>query len=192
MSFELSLNDQVSDALDELKERIEGIASVVGESAQLVLMEHLAAKDASGASHKTAQKLGAEPSGLYADFARAISHAIGTDDVTLSIDHAAAAMHYYGGTVKPVNKKYLTIPVSGAAYGKSLGAGDFTDNLKWLYGRKGPYAVALASKPDEILFILAKSATIPKNPDLLPDDATWISSILDTVSDALGLEAANG
>jgi len=192
MSFELDLNDQVSGALDALKERIEGIASVVGESAQLVLMEHLAAKDGSGSSHKTAKKLGAEPSGLYADFARALSHTLGSDQVTLSIDHAAAAMHYYGGTVKPVNHKYLTIPKAAAAYGKSLGAGAFTDNLEWLYGRKGPYAVALKSKPEEILFILAKSATIAKNETLLPDDATWISSILDTVSDAIGLEAANG
>ena len=97
-----------------------------------------------------------------------------------------------GGTVKPVNKKYLTIPVSAAAYGKGLGAGDFSGNLLWLFGKKGPYAVALKSKPEEILFILAKSANIPKNETLLPDDATWITSILATVSDALGLEAANG
>ncbi len=192
MSFEIELNDQISDTLDALKERIEGVASVVGESAQLVLMEHLAKKDADSGSHKSARELGAEPSGLYADMARSLSHSLGSDQVTLTIDHVAAAMHYYGGTVKPVNYKHLAIPVSAESYNKGLKADYSGQNLLWLFGKNGPWGVALKSKPEEILFVLAKSANIPKNETLLPDDATWITSILSTVSDALGLEAANG
>lgn len=183
------MKDEVSASLDRLKERLEGVASVVGESAQLVLTNHLAAKEASGSSHKTASKLGAEPSGLYADMARAISHSIGTDQVTLSINHVAAAQRYYGGTITPKKRKYLTIPVSASAYGKGLGAGDFTGNLLWLFGKNGPYGVALKSNPEELLFILAKSVTQPADSTVLPDEAPWTSRILDTVASALGLES---
>ncbi len=192
MSFDITLDDKVTTALDQLAQRLAGINEVIGESGQRVLMDHLAAKEADAASHKTARRLGAEPTGVFSDMARSLSRSMSGATATVSINHLAARLHYFGGTITPQRSKYLTIPVAAEAYGKSLGAGDFSGPLKWLFGRKGPYAVAKASAPENILFILAKSATIPKMPTLLPDESTWITGILDTVLDALGLEAANG
>ena len=188
----MSLSIQVDDsavlaALNAIESAVENIEPVAAEAAQLHLMEHLAAKDAG--PHKTASRLGAEPSGLYADFARALTYTTAPGQVDLAINHAAAPQRFYGGIIKPVNSKYLTIPVAKESYGKSLGAGDFTDKIIFLFGKdRKPYGAALESDPSHLLYILTKSVTQSADPTVLPSDADLTANILQTLSDALDLE----
>jgi len=190
MSIDIRVNDKaLQEFLDRIEEQLEEITPVIGEAAQLELTKHLADKDRKASSHRTAARLGANPSGLYADLARALTYRATSTGVTLSINHPAAAQRYYGGIIKPVNAKYLTIPVAPESYGKALGAGDFTEQIVFLFGPgRKPYAAARASDPSYILYILAEQVDQPADPTVLPTDADFTTAILNTLSDALELE----
>jgi hypothetical protein len=147
-SYGVSIRDTASDTIQRLISSIRGreYTTPVGEAGKRVLMDHFAQKNADPASHKAARGLGATPSDLYADFARATTWGPSADGVTLSVTHAAARQRLEGGQIRPVSGKYLTIPARGETYGKR--AREFGTTLMVLYGRNGPYA--LAAKADHM------------------------------------------
>lgn len=91
-----------------------------GEAAKLVLMEHFAGREQQAASAKTTS--GGHPKlghvGLFSDFARATAWTVTPAGVMVSINHVAFRQRLQGGTIKPVNKQFLTIPAREGAYGR--------------------------------------------------------------------------
>jgi hypothetical protein len=114
----------------------------VGEAGVTALVDNFAERESAPDAHRTAAGLGARPSGLYADFARATSWSTTDAGVTVSVSHAAAAQRFHGGEIRPVNAKFLTIAARNEVYGKRARECGIT--LKVLYGRDGPYALAAA------------------------------------------------
>jgi len=116
-------------------------APAVGEALKLAAMNHFQAKEAAPATHKTANRLGAKPIGVYSEFARATSWKATASGVLITVTHPAIRQRIQGGEIKPTgDKEYLTIPAIGAAYGKrvrdfgyELEMGIFTDG----WGRTG-------------------------------------------------------
>jgi len=77
-----------------------------------------------------------------------------------------AAMQEFGGAVTPVYAKALTIPISPRAYGKR--AGDFDDLFMIERDGKPPVLARKRGEEIEVMFVLLKKVTIPKQPYLRP------------------------
>jgi len=81
-----------------------------------------------------------------------------------------AAIHHYGGTIRPKKKKFLTIPFPGGPADKRvpLRAADFADT----FVAKG---IIFQKRGEDIvpLFILKKSVEIPARPYMYAEDADW-------------------
>lgn len=85
------------------------------------------------------------------------------DDVSVTVgsSHIASKIHQYGGTIRPVRAKALTIPIHPSARGKA--ARDFSD-LFLLRTSKGAFLMRGGrgkAKP-QLMYVLKKSVTIPK------------------------------
>lgn len=106
----------------------------VGEALKLTAQKHFQDKEANPESHKTAARLGAKPTGLFAQFSRATSWRAGAEGVSVAITHPAIRQRIEGGPIRAVNAKFLTIPANAAAYGKTVGS--FGSALKWGWYRK--------------------------------------------------------
>jgi hypothetical protein len=105
-----------------------------------LVQDHLGALDANRAN-----QLGGKRTHFYAAAARGVSYATGSEGVDISIHQTGIAQRYFGGTIKPVNSKYLTIPADPESYGHR--AGEF-NNLMLLWGKNGPYALAERESQD--------------------------------------------
>ena len=202
-SYGVSIQDTASDTLQRLITAVKGreYTTPVGEAGKGVLMTHFAAKNADPKSHRTAMGFGAAPTDLYAEFAQSTSWQPSFAGVTLSVDHVAARQRLEGGTIKPVNSTYLTIPARSESYGKR--AREFGETLMVLFGRNGPYA--LAAKADHmrtlrrgpragqlvpvrgeekgtagaggVYFFLVSESTQPPDPTVLPDNEKLFKGI---------------
>lgn len=197
----ITIRDTATPVLDRLAVamRRETYKPAVGQAGVRVLMDHLKDKNADQSSHSTANQLQARPSGLYADFARALSYSRSATGVVVSINHVAARQRYHGGTIKPVNAKMLTIPASAKSYGRS--AGEFS-NLFVMSGKQGPFALAERESTDisiskdrrkgrsgmrvkagfqrggGIMFWLVRSVTQQPDDTVLPAEDALISGIM--------------
>ena len=88
---------------------------------------------------------------------------------------------FYGGTIKPTKKKYLTVPIAAEAHGKS--AGSFGEGeLVVVFGR-GRKPIGLARKADgkrqrgAMLYLLKLSVTQRPDPSILPATADVVTEV---------------
>jgi len=124
--------------------------------------------------HATAQALGARPTRHLSRAARGIEAAADEQAGSILIPAASRLRAAFGPyVIKPgAGKKYLTIPVHPAAYGKR--AGEFPDLV---FIRTGPNKTPILARPAssrsgasglETMYILVRSARIPEDKTLLP------------------------
>jgi hypothetical protein len=92
----------------------------LGAAASRTVKDHLSAKQNDSSSHDSAKELGAKISGLYAQMVRATSWQVNGDSAVVSIAHPAVRQRLEGGTIRPVNGNYLTIPARASVYGKRV------------------------------------------------------------------------
>lgn len=141
--------------------------------------------------HRTADKLGANPTGHLTEAYEGIEGISDANSATLLIPSASRLRAAFGTYVlTPKNAKFLTIPAHKDAYGKR--AGEFDDLFFMRVGpRKTPVLARrvegtedrlLRARPyqrrdnrrvaeAEILYVLARKAIIPEDPTLIPMDA---------------------
>lgn len=85
------------------------------------------------------------------------------DQVSVMVDssHVASKIHQYGGIIRPVRAKALTIPVHPSAKGKA--AGSFPD-LFLLRTSKGAFLMrgGRGQRKPQLMYVLKKSVKIPK------------------------------
>lgn len=93
--------------------------------------------------------------------------------VNLSIDAIYAAIHEYGGTIRPVKRKWLTIPASKKY--RRVNPRDL--NLTFIQTERVK-AYLIDKKSNQIAYILRKLVNIPARPYLRP-------GIIDTMNDAI-------
>ena len=106
------------------------LKDIVGRSGTNHIKKHLRKVDNSHAN-----KLGGKRSHFFAAAALATNFKRDNDGATVSIAHLGIRQRYYGGEIRPVNKKYLTIPARSEAYGKS--ASEFNDLEPMIRFRNG-------------------------------------------------------
>lgn len=193
--YGISIRDTASPFLKRLASDsiTKDLLPAIGDAGKRVLVDHYTTKQADPASHASAGRLGARPSGLFADFARSTSWAENSTGVELSVNHVAARQRYLGGTIKPINSKYLTIPANSHAYGRR--AREVGVTLKFMFapdptsGRMRPALVAPDAvtkptgkarkdgtrrertiRPSGVYYWLVRQARQNPDPTVLPTD----------------------
>lgn len=168
MSFALSITvsgtgaDVPAQVVANLAPEVAG--PVAGRAAVNLIRRHLFTLNG-----ERANSLGGRRTSFYAGAGRATSFAVRGDTVVVSINQRGIAQRYFGGTIRPKTKKFLTIPAHPDAHGKR--AGEF-GALELVFGAQGQ-AIGLARREPgrafgEILFRLVRSVTQRPDPTVLP------------------------
>jgi len=178
MLFEVSLQQSASANLAKLaqgfsRERRGELHNAVGDSVGNLITAHLDMY--AGSHHATANRLGATPTRYINKAAQNTSHAADDTGATIVIkssgDFDARGMHRARRDleIKPREKQWLTIPLHALAYGRRVK--DVKAEGIAIFRPKGKNILA-TSKDGELiaLYALVKSARVPRDPDLLPDD----------------------
>jgi hypothetical protein len=122
IGFNIDVRDRATPAVRALVGgmRPQQLQPLLGRSARNLTVSHLRAVDAARPN-----KLGGERTNFYARAADATQFRVEGDFVIVSINHVGIGLRYFGGTVRPRTRKYLTIPASAEAHGKR--ASEFPD-----------------------------------------------------------------
>ena len=210
MNTTINITDYASPALREM---MAGVSAArlnprLGAAVSRLVQDHLAMKE--GQPNKS----GFPSQHFYANAARSTFWTADSAGATVTISQTGFAQRCFGGTIKPgrtISKftgrptQYLTIPARGEASGKR--AGEF-GNLKVLWGRNGPYALAAdeggatrrvfqgreGTRPEHpvkglergvIVFWLVKEVTQDADPSVLPSEEEVQTTLAQTTASAI-------
>lgn len=180
----LSLSVDVTDgATPTVRTFLEAVAhsrrlhEAIGLRARTLTRDHLIG--IAGSRHDTANRLGAQPSGHWAQAAEKTTYVADSDSATVTIAHPGIgrAMHdvdiYPGG-----GKKALTIPLIAAAYNLRAASVWESEGLFVVKGKssKGNAAVAVKRLTDGSLqpwYLLLPSVHQKQDRSLLPSDEQY-------------------
>lgn len=187
MATTIEITDQASPLLQRLgRAAAEGpLTNAMGRGAANAVTSHLFRLDGSRAN-----KLGGRRTHFFSAAAKATSMQSEPGGIRIVISSVGFRQRLEGGTIRPVNKKYLTIPARAEAYGKR--AGEFND-LKVIFNKAGkPVGLAQADQSlvkigrtrtdgsrkvtnkgeigGLVLFWLVKKVTQRPDPTVLPTD----------------------
>ena len=168
------------------------VKDVVGRAGVNILRDHFFDLDRSRKND-----LGGKRSHFYAAAARSTQFQTRSSGVLISINKVGIAQRFYGGSIRPVKAKVLTIPVRSEAYGKS--PREFT-NLEVVFGKRG--AIGLAERPSTdvnfgsrgvqpgqrrgglLMYIFKTEVQQDPDPSVLPKDSEMSEGILDALREA--------
>lgn len=125
--------------------------------------------------HKSANKLGATPTGHLEKAAATMEHASSADSATVTINSHGIKRVWGAVTIRPIKAKALTIPVHWLAYGKRVGE---LQRTMTVYRPKG--ADFLATTIDQVmtpLYVLKAAVTLPQDRLILPSDVALGQSV---------------
>jgi hypothetical protein len=128
-------------------------------------------RETSKTEHRSAEKLGAQPTGHLADAYEAVESGSDAGGARLFVPGASRLRAAFGSyTVRPTGgRKFLTIPVAAEAYGRR--AGEFAKGKLFLV-RVGPRKTPVLAHGEAgrltTYYLLVPSATIPEDPGLIP------------------------
>lgn len=142
-----------------------------------------------------ANKRGWPTTNFWQGASRATAWTATEGGVTISINQQGFRQRYHGGPIKPVNAKFLTIPISSQAYGKT--ASDFPGSFI-IRTAKGLYIVqygGTVSKTGrginknnaslEFLFKLSAGVNQKGNPNVIPSDDAYYVTIHQAIKETL-------
>ncbi len=174
------------DALQDAAGRQE-LRAAVGVAVQTAVRGHIA-----GRYGGRANKLGGTSTQFYARMADSVISEVTSTGAEVKIPFVGAALHYYGGTVRPSGRvstvtgrpiQFLTIPKHPAAHGKR--ASDFRALYSVPGGLRLQQGAQKSEAADPLYFIFARQATIKADPALLPEMALMQEAAADAVADTL-------
>jgi hypothetical protein len=134
--------------------------------------------------------LGGQRRHFYAEASGNTSFRVEADGVTISIASDGIAQRYFGGTIVPKRRKFLTIPVHPLVYGKT--AREFAGKLKVRFGR-GRVPVALVMKESGVtMYLLRRSITQAGDPTVLPAPESVTSAVVESLERELAAQIRRG
>lgn len=173
---------------------------VAGRAARNVIRTHLL-----GVNRTRPNALGGPRTNFYASAARGTQFRVQGDTVIVSINQVGIALRYFGGTVRPRLRKYLTIPAIPEAHGKR--ASEFNglsfaferhprfgvmmpalvqgaaSLLGFRRGPRGTRARFIGERRRRVVFWLVKSATFKADPTVLPHDEQIAAAAASAIND---------
>ncbi len=201
MSLSIKITDRASPHIAALDADLSSpaVKHSAGQAVMRLILDHLATTDA-----ERPNALGGRRTHFYARAGKSTSYSVHDEGATVSISQVGFAQRFFGGEIKPVNSKYLTIPARAEAHGRR--AGEF-DTLSVLFGKNGPYALAereystfsvrkskahpegrITGKQSPgglVFFWLVKSVTQDPDPSVLPDESVILDTALSAINNYL-------
>jgi hypothetical protein len=160
---------------DELRELAAALRDSAGLHAQIAGEAELFVKErgrvTSAGEHRSANRLGATPTGHLAEAYEGIESVSTDESASLLVPRASRLRAAFGRyVITPKNgSKFLTIPVAREAYGKR--AGEFTDLFFLRAGpRKTPLLARNRGQGFETMYFLTPKAEIPEDTNIIPFD----------------------
>lgn len=185
MSFAiaLSVTDEASPVLLGLAGALDdsaGLHAAIAGEGELLTRDYIL--DEAGKRHKTADRLGAQPTGYLERAAGGVSSYGDTESavVVLAGDVGGFARAFADVTIKGRGKK-LTLPAKAEAYGKRAGEIKDLEVLLWKKA-DGSFASALGREPDtkdgqrDVWFWLVDKVHQKQDRTLLPSDDQYLAA----------------
>ena len=116
MQIEVTFKGEASETLARLGQGLgdrETLHATMAFGVETGIREHL---DKSGYVGRK-NKLGGKSTGFWKAVSNSVASEASADGATVSISHRGSVLQYYGGEVKPVNAKALSVPVHKSAHG---------------------------------------------------------------------------
>jgi len=200
LSLELEINDKASPAVATIRDELDrpDVKRVMGRAVAGVLKDYFFKLANDSQHHKTADTLGASRTGFYERAAQAVQQPeIVNDGFKVAINHVGIAQRLFGGSIEPVNAKFLTIPARTEAYGKR--AHEF-DNLRLilfpsgagaLVAKKGGTTVrgarggksTIKESGGLVFYWLVKQVTQLPDPSVLPTEEEMLDPAIENARD---------
>lgn len=120
--------------------------------------------------HRSAEKLGAQPTGILSKAAGKVSETATDQFGEVSITSPAVRRAFHDVEIRPKNWDFLTIPASREAYGKRASV---LASLGWQLFRPGKKRILMGKLGDDapkVLYYLATSVHQRQDRSLLPSD----------------------
>lgn len=149
----------------------ERVARRIAPVCKQVWVDHLAAKPQN--------KMGWKTTKFWDRAARSIKYQLRPDGFDLNAHHLGMRQRFYGGTIKPVKKKWLTIPARSEAYGKT--AGQFKGKLHFRM-KKGGASATLNDKKGGVYFWLVKKVEQPADPTVIPPASKFLEAMRQSIA----------
>lgn len=191
VAIECKINDQATPAVRGLAARLQPdrLAARVGPACAQLTRSYLRGLPAN--------KKGWPTTNFWQRASRATTWTATNDGVMISINQIGVRQRYHGGPIKPVNAKFLTIPIAPQAYGKT--ASDFPGSFI-IKTAKGAYLVQYGQTVSktgkvgkaqarnaslEFLFKLSAGVNQKGNPNIIPSDDAYYTVIHQAIKDAV-------
>ena len=179
INLELSTNEAtpyLRQLIAALEDRT-GLHTRIAERAEVLTRKYLAG--IATKRHRTAQRLGATPTGILSRAAESAESSATADGAYLTLRPAEVLGRAFRHVeIVPRNgKKWLTIPIARATYGKR--AGEFPD-LQFIRPRGKTYALLVKRGPNgNVLpyFLLVRKVTQKQDRTLLPSDDAYLAEM---------------
>jgi hypothetical protein len=172
---------------DGIRDRAE-LHQQVGTRARDLTRSHLVA--IAQTRHATAERLGATPSGYWAQAAEKTTFAADAEAATVSIKQKGIGRVAHDITITPgAGKKYLTIPAIAEAYNqRAYRVAGLHAMVRWINGERRAIAMSMTqgtgkARTETVWYWLVRSVTQLQDRTLLPSDEEYRLAALAGISD---------
>lgn len=214
LTFQIDLTDTASPGLAAWRAGLgngEELHQAIGFGVQAGAKRHLETEGYTG----RVNALGGRSTGFWKSVAESITSEATADEATVTFHHRGVALRYFGGTVKPVTRKALSVPVHKSAHG--LNASEYPGTLAFIPATTqfGPFragggqdtvgylvrgvertitrgknkgktrVVPLARPAGEMIYVLRKTTHHEPDPNILPPDAEILRTAREAAEDYL-------
>lgn len=177
--------DTATPAIRRLVVRASGRSAFAAMAASVanLIREHLVRKD------QIPNRLGGTRTHFYAAAARGTNWTAGDNSAEVTIAKDGIRQRLLGGTIRPVNRKFLTVPVSPLAHGRT--AAEFGAELRLVvFGGTASNANAFGmlvlgrGAVANVLYLLVRKVTQAPDPTVLPTDQEIADEALSALREA--------
>lgn len=138
LAFHIDLSDSASPGLAKLRAGLADTSALhdaIGLGVREATKEHLNTAGYVG----RVNALGGKSTGYWKAVSEAITTEASEDSATVTLSYQGVALRYYGGEVKPVTRKALSVPVHKSAHG--LNASEYPGTLAFIPATRqfGPF-----------------------------------------------------
>jgi hypothetical protein len=170
LKIDIAVSDKGTPVLADLHRELSDRTSLhkyIGAAAEAGTRLHI--RSAAAQRHKTADKLGAKPTGYLTKRAELVEGTGNAEQAEITVTGAIFKRVFGPVRVRPVAKKMLAIPMRAEAYGKR--PGEF-DDLFVYRSKQGRLFLAKQAAPGRLqfYFLLKASVVLPQDRGLLPSD----------------------